>query len=221
MPACPDNEQKLLCGILQQPLAYAPGTVWNYNTYDSYLVSGFFTQLTGTDLAGYAAEHLFSPIGMSVDPDSDWLNFPSVDYTFGGGLFNVTTRDLGRLGMLMLYDGNWAGEQLISRDWITTSTTPQGPGLIAAFDFNNEPLDTPAPVNLEYGMQWWTTTGVMTGPAALTARGLGGQFMQIYKDKELIVLITSDADSYTETLPYRSSQINSFIMGRILDRMTD
>lgn len=103
----------------------------------------------------------------------------------------------------------------------TTSTTPQGPGLIAAFDFNNEPLDTPAPVNLEYGMQWWTTTGVMTGPAALTARGLGGQFMQIYKDKELIVLITSDADSYTETLPYRSSQINSFIMGRILDRMTD
>lgn len=218
---CPDNEHTLLCVILNQPLAHAPGTVWNYNTYDSYLISGFFTQLTGTDLAGYAAEHLFNPVGMSVTPDSDWLNFPSVDYTFGGGLLHITTRDLGRLGMLMLYDGHWAGEQLISRDWITMSTTPQGAGFIAAFGPDNEPLPTPVPINLEYGMQWWTTTGVMSGPKALTARGLGGQFMQIYKDKELIILITSDESSYPETLPYRSTQINDFIKTHILDRLTD
>lgn len=221
VPACPDNEHKMLCAILQQPLAFTPGTVWNYNTYDSYLISGFFTQLTGSSLVSYATEHLFDRIGMSVDPENDWANIPSANYTFGGGLLNITTRDLGRLGMLMLYDGIWAGEQLISRDWITMSTTPQGAGFIAAFGPDNEPLPTPVPINLEYGMQWWTTTGVMSGPKALTARGLGGQFMQIYKDKELIILITSDESSYPETLPYRSTQINEFITTHILDRLTD
>lgn len=221
VPACPNNEHKMLCAILQQPLAFTPGTVWNYNTYDSYLISGFFTQLTGRTLVSYATEHLFDRIGMSVNPDSDWANTPSANYTFGGGLLSITTRDLGRLGMLMLYNGNWAGEQLISRDWITVSTTPQGAGFIAAFGPDNEPLPTPVPINLEYGMQWWTTTGVMSGPSALTARGLGGQFMQIYKDKELIILVTSDTNSYTETLPYRSTQINEFITTHILDRMTN
>lgn len=219
LPAdCPLDSGIVACAILRQDLAYTPGTVWNYNTYDSYLVSTFFTLITGQSLNQYAVTNLFAPLGISTTT-SDWINLPAPT-TFGGGLLNIRTRDLGRLGMLMLYDGKWENEQLIAPDWIALSTTPQGNGLIATFDENGDP-GTPLPLNLEYGLQWWTTTGVMSGDRALTARGLGGQFMQIHKDKELIIIITCDEGSYQETLPYRSSQIEAFLKNRVVGALTD
>ncbi|MDO8268906.1 MAG: serine hydrolase domain-containing protein [Moraxellaceae bacterium] len=216
-PACPapPDSHFLACSILQQPLAYNPGTVWNYSTYDSYLISTFFTGITGHSLNQYAADNLFSHLGIAAD--TDWPNLPD-PITYGGGLLNIRSRDLAKLGMLMLYDGRWDTEQLISKEWLTQTTSAQGPGLIATFDAMGEPAAA-APLDLYYGMQWWTKTGVMTGDDALTARGHAGQFMQIFKDKGLIILITSDADSYPETLPVRSSQINSFLKTSILDKL--
>lgn len=214
-PACPFDSYVIACSILQQPLAYAPGTVWNYNTYDSYLISTFFTGITGHSLNQYASDNLFSRLGISAD--TEWPNLPD-PITFGGGLLQIRSRDLAKLGMLMLYDGRWENDQLIARDWLTLTTASQGPGLMATFDTTGEPAAA-APQELYYGMQWWTKTGIMTGDDSLTARGLGGQFMHIFKDKGLIILITSDADSYPETLPVRSTQINDFLKTNILDKL--
>lgn len=216
VPACPFDSNVLTCSIMNQPLAYTPGTVWNYSTYDSYLVSAFFTAITTRSLNQYAVDNLFTHLGMSTVA-ADWPNLPT-PLTFGGGLLHIRSRDLAKLGMLMLYDGRWETEQLISKDWVTLSTSAQGPGLMATFDAFGEPAEAAAQ-DLHYGMQWWTKTGVMTGEDALTARGLGGQLMHAFKDKELVILITCDIDSYTETLPFRSSQIGSFLKSGILDKL--
>ncbi len=42
---------------------------------------------------------------------------------WGGGMF-ICTRDHARFGYLFLRDGEWDGEQLISKDWIQRARTP-------------------------------------------------------------------------------------------------
>ncbi|MDF2445928.1 MAG: 6-aminohexanoate-dimer hydrolase [Moraxellaceae bacterium] len=218
-PACPTDAGILACSILNQPLAYAPGTTWNYNTYDTYLASAFFTGLTGQSLNQYAATHLFAPLGITFDVASDWPNVPD-PVTFGGGLLNIRSRDLARLGMLALYDGRWQDQQLIAKDWIDLTTTAQGTGRVALFDVDGNPraltADDPE-VDIPYGLQWWRMTGPgLGGTPSLSARGLGGQMMHIFKDKELIILITCDSN----VLSGREAAINDFLQTRILDKLT-
>ena len=123
--ACP-GFLDILCSILQQPLAYTPGTTWNYNTYDSYLVSAFFSKITGQSLSSYANDHLFTELGITLNPVSDWISLQS-PYTFGGGLLMIRSRDLAKLGMLMQYDGKWGDTQLISKEWLDLSLARKGP----------------------------------------------------------------------------------------------
>lgn len=218
-PNCPGGSEQILCGVLQKPLAYAPGTVWNYNTYDTYLASGLFSNLlpaavTERRLGTYADAHLFAPLGILADA-TDWWDLPSA-YTYGGGLLHITSRDLAKIGLLALYDGNWEGSQLIHPDWMTLALTAQGEGLVARFDDSGAPAGTTT-AYIPYGLQWWRVTGPgLGGMPSISARGLGGQMMHVYRDKELVVLITCD-DNFSDD---RSAEINAFLNSHVLERLT-
>lgn len=212
---CNSDDTVTLCSILRQTQTAAPGTVWNYNTMDSYLVSAFFNSLTGQVLGQYAATHLFAPLGISAD--TQWGAWPDTsNYTFGGGLLGIRSTDLAKLGMLMLYDGQWDGKQLIAKDWIDSSLAPIGIGLVTTYDSMGDPSGTSSS-DIRYGMQWWRKTGPgMEGLDAISARGLGGQQMHVFKDKGLIVLITCDSDDLTGP---RSAAINAFMQSRIISQL--
>ncbi|MDF3030928.1 MAG: beta-lactamase family protein [Moraxellaceae bacterium] len=213
-PDCsPSDDNRILCGVLHQDLAYTPGTVWNYNTYDSYLVSGFFRNLTGLRLDEYANQHLFTPLGI-VDPPT-WTGLPAA-YTFGGGLLRIRSRDLAKLGLLVQYNGQWEGTQLIDPAVLDLTLAPQGPGLVAAFDAGTGQPSGTVGTDIAYGLQWWRATGpAMGGLASISARGLGGQMLHIFRDKGLIVLITCDDDITSD----RETEINAFLKTHIVDRL--
>jgi CubicO group peptidase (beta-lactamase class C family) len=212
-PDCTNGD--ILCSVMHQPEAYPHGTVWNYNTYDPYLTSAFFTGITHSTLNAYANQYLFSPLGItSFDPANDWPDLSSGN-TFGGGLLFIRSRDLAKLGMLIQYDGRWDGQQLLSSDWLNTSLTEQGPGFAAAFDTTTDNPIAAVAQNIYYGMLWWTKTGNMVGPTSITARGLGGQMMHIFKSKGLIILITCDS-SFTYD---RAPEINAFLQTNILNKL--
>jgi CubicO group peptidase (beta-lactamase class C family) len=66
---------------------------------------------------------------------------------FGGGLF-INAYDMARFGLLTLHQGNWAGKQLISAEWIRRSRTP-------------------TPANPDYGfMNYFLNTGKKMLPSA-------------------------------------------------------
>lgn len=206
----------ILCSIVHQTSAYAPGTVWNYNTYDTYLASAFFTQITGSTLNAYANQYLFAPLGITFDPAEDWPDL-GLNYTYGGGLLRIRSRDLAKLGLLMLYDGRWENQQLLSPEWLSMALTEQGAGLAARFDSSGDPT-TAAAQDLHYGLQWWRRTGPgMSGPASISARGLGGQMMHIFKEHGLIIVITCDSDSIATD---RSPAIMSFLQTQIVSKLT-
>lgn len=224
-PACPKNGNatlaagdSVLCGVLQQPTAWTPGTVWNYNTYDTYLVSAFFQHLTGESLGAYAGTHLFTPMGISFDPATDWQEVPTPGtYTFGGAGLTLTTRDLGRIGLLALYNGEWNGTRLVSEEWMNLALAPQGDDQVAAFDGAGIPSGSTA-AYIPYGLQWWRVTGPgLGGLPSITARGLGGQNVHVFREKELVIVLTCD----DAQLSGRDTEIQDFLRVHILDQLAD
>lgn len=193
-PGCANNATVTLCTLLRRAQTYAPGTVWNYSTYDSYLAAAFFLGLTDTALHDYAGTHLFAPLGINY-VDGDWFSWPiNTDYTYGGALLKMTSRDMAKLGLLMLYGGRWEDEQILAADWLTLSTTPIGTGLVATFDGAGEPGGSISSL-LAYSMQWWNAEDFANEPdGTLNAHGLFGQLIHIDPAHGLVVVITHDAE---------------------------
>ena len=223
-PSCADDDTLTICSLLRKPLAHAPGSVWNYNTYDSYLLSAFFYRLTEYSLSDYARQFLLAPLGITLT-EEDWSYWPPTEsndrYTYGGGLSQYRTQDIARIGMLVLHRGRWDGQQLVAPEWFDLSLEPIGEGLVMQFDGSGDVLPEPVAADISYGMQWWTRTGPsFTGPDAITARGLGGQYLMIFPEHDLVVAATHDYE-LGETVPDRTSGFVSFLQSQVIDQIAD
>jgi CubicO group peptidase (beta-lactamase class C family) len=113
----------------------APGTVWAYNNSAVQTLSAVLESATGQAVNEYAEEMLFAPIGM--DHTSMATDRAGNTTTFAG--MESTCLDLARFGYLMLRDGSWNGEQIVSAEYSRTSTRQSSTDLNAA-----------------YGYLWWT-----------------------------------------------------------------
>lgn len=186
----------------------------------SWVLAAFFWHLTGVSLADYARQELLSPMGITLE-EEDWSQWPFPDdnnaYTFGGGLSRYRTRDLARIGLLTLYNGQWDGQQLVSPEWLALSTAPIGEGAVVRFDGAGVPsLSTE---DIRYGMQWWTRTGPsFSGPDALTARGLGGQYILVFPEQALVVVATHHF-SESDTPVDRTTGLVAFLQSQVIDQL--
>lgn len=220
-PACGAAPDRLFCSILQQQLAYAPGSTWNYSTYDSYLAAAFFRRLTGLSLHDYAATHLFSVLGMGEDATTWQTLAPLAGTTFGGGLLNIRSRDLARLGLLVLHNGQWEGSEVIAPGHMQAMLATQGAGLEAAFGDDDVPLDDAEPAFVGYGQQWWRRSGSLSeGLPVILARGLHGQRLYVVRAHNLVVVLTSNSNSADAAdRAARYAAIDQFVQQRILGRL--
>ena len=111
-----------------------PGTTWVYNNAAIQTLEAVISGATGEDLAEFAQERLFDPLGMT---DSGWArDLAGNPMTFMG--VQSTCRDMARFGLLALNEGNWNGEQIVSQDWMEQSTG-----------------DSSQELNSAYGWLWW------------------------------------------------------------------
>ncbi len=163
-----------VAAILARPLAAPPGTVWNYNTAASHLLSVILTEATGMSTLAFADAYLFDQLGIT---ERAWLI--TGGYQNGGHGLVVRTEDLAKLGQLSLNRGTWAGERVVSNFWVNTSTYP----------FVNN-LGVMGPLNqVHYGLLWWLDRG--TGHDIHFALGHGGQFVFCVPDLDLVVAVHS------------------------------
>ena len=73
----------------------------------------------GGDLEEFAQRFLFKPLGMTASVWSGGRPDKILGYSW-----NTTVREMARIGLLMLNDGVWNGERLLSREWIYRMTHP-------------------------------------------------------------------------------------------------
>ena len=99
----------------------------------------------------------------------------------------LSTRDMAKLGQLMLNEGEWNGQQLISKDWIkkTTSTVTPFETLVERYG----PAG-PDDIHMSYGYMWWLIDNYQNKAAyegAYSAIGYGGQYITIFPAIDLVI----------------------------------
>lgn len=154
------------------------GTKFHYATSQTVVLTVLMRAATGVSLSEYLTSRLWQPMG--AEADAAWVR--SRDGTeSGGGGFNATLRDYGRLGILLANDGAAGGRQIIPRDYLLDAT-----------DWRRQPdafMPQRATPFFGYGYQFWTFPGESRRFALL---GVYGQ--SIFVDPELkLVMVTTAA----------------------------
>jgi CubicO group peptidase (beta-lactamase class C family) len=102
-----------------------PGEYYLYSNWDFNALGTIFEQETGVDIYDAIDMHLARPLGMQ-----DW---DRARQQKTGNLsvsrhpayhMHFSTRDMARIGHLMLREGEWDGTQVIPRAWVNESTMP-------------------------------------------------------------------------------------------------
>ena len=143
-----------------------PGSVFEYSSADSMLLSGAVEQRTGKSAWLYAQEKLFDPIGMKT---AQWWRDPA-DNTLGYCCVDAPSREYAKFGLLFLRKGQWDGQQIVSEEWVDKAIAPS-----SAFE--------------GYGYQWWPVVpGSGLPDDTYSARGLNGQFIYVIPSLDLVVV---------------------------------
>ena len=99
--------------VLASEFAFFPGSRYQYNSINTFLLSAIVTHLTGKTVADYLKEKLFEPLGIYKyvwDESADGLSF-------GGWGLHTTTENLTKMGLFMLQKGVWNGRRLLDEAW--------------------------------------------------------------------------------------------------------
>jgi CubicO group peptidase (beta-lactamase class C family) len=133
------QSEDMLASVKDNELEYEPGTHWNYSSGDANLLSGIVRYTIDNDRQyhSFVYEKLFHPIGMLntvVETDASGL-FVASSYSYG------STRDWARFGLLFLNDGVFAGDTVLSKDWVEFMKTevPASDGKYAGTFWLEEP----------------------------------------------------------------------------------
>jgi CubicO group peptidase (beta-lactamase class C family) len=148
------------------------GQEFSYNTGALTLVSAIIRKAAGRPLDEFAREALFEPLGITGE---EWMRVKG-DADAGGGL-RLRPRDMAKIGQLILAGGRWNDRQVVSRDWIETSTAPK----------------IEATGGLFYGYLWWLGRSLLNGREIqwIMAAGRGLQTIRVVPELDLVVVITA------------------------------
>jgi CubicO group peptidase (beta-lactamase class C family) len=157
--------------VMNIPMHDAPGSIFNYCSGCSHVLSAVVQQSVGVNTREFANANLFIPLGITnYRWDTDAQGIP-----IGGWGLQLTPRDMAKLGYLYLHNGLWDGKQIVSSNWIAAATRTQ--------------VETGG--DWGYGYQWW----IDTAHKAYAARGRYGQLIYVVPDLDLIVVSTAAAES--------------------------
>jgi CubicO group peptidase (beta-lactamase class C family) len=104
----------------------------------------------------------------------------------------LSTRDMARIGLLMLRGGNWAGTQVASNAWIRRITS-----LVTPLNEMNPPGNRSLGTGNRwgYGIMWWVWDAPNSpGPfqGAFTGMGAGGQYITVLPGLDMVVAHKTD-----------------------------
>lgn len=156
---------------LHKKLVGEPGSIWNYSSGTSNLLSGYIRDKfkTHEDYLDFWYTQLIDKIGMhSMTLETDLAgNYVGSSYSW------ATARDWAKFGLLYLNKGNWNGEQLLNETWVEYTVQP-----VVGSDG-------------QYGAHFWLNAGGIYPDVPrdlFSANGFQGQHVFIIPSKDLVVV---------------------------------
>jgi len=157
--------------VIDKPMAFEPGQSFKYNSGASQLLSYIFRKATGKDIEEYAAQYLFSPLGIK---QYFWKRTPTGLADTEGGLY-LSATDLAKIYYVFLKDGNWNGKQIVTSEWVKASVSPS----------------ITVRQGVKYGYKWWLYAyDKDNSKYAWTGSGFGGQWPIIIPEYDIVAVFT-------------------------------
>ena len=160
------------------------GTYWLYNNWDFNMAGHILEKETGNNIYNLVGKTLARPLKMQ-----DWRRYRQLKTgdtkrsKYKAYHMWFSTRDMAKIGYLMLNNGSWNGKQIIPTEWVKTTTTivtsnaEAKKNKLQYYDFG-------------YGYLWWIwdiphNKGYYEG--AYTASGAFGQFITVIPKLDLVI----------------------------------
>lgn len=149
---------------------------FRYKSGDNALLGLILDRALGErTITQYMQERLWNPLGM--EHGGVW----GIDHPDGlertWCCLSISAWDLAKFGRLYLKKGEWNGIQLVSSDWIETSTTD------GAYEADEWPKDLNHIWNYKY--QWWL---ISQEDGDYSTLGKDGQYLYVNPGKNLIIV---------------------------------
>lgn len=193
------TESQWLRAILSDAPADEPGTVFHYNSLNTYLLSVIVRRISGESLSAFLQRRLFDPLGIT---DTFWERSGEGVEKGGWGLY-IRPEDMAKLGQLVMNGGLWQGKQLISQTYLTPATSAHAapPSQLGDFD---------------YGYHIWVGRKENT----FLFNGMLGQNVLGYRDSGILIATNAGADTdYQEGRFFEI--VNRYFGGAFPDSLPD
>lgn len=154
--------------MLERPIQYNPGKVFDYCGGNSEVVSAVLTRKTGSSALALARAELFAPLGIthvSWPTDSDGVSH-------GWGDLEMQPRDMAKLGYLWLHNGRWDTTQVVPATYLAEALTSH---------IGVQP-------GIDYGYGMWLYPG--HSPVDFEANGSGGQRITVIPSLDMVEVMT-------------------------------
>lgn len=171
-----------------------PGTEFYYSSANSHFLTALVYYITGEFPGVIAKREFFDPMGIEFDtlPQSvtytnwaqyteplsqTWRRDPNGIDCASFALY-LTARDMAKFGFLYLNQGKWEDQQLVSKEWVHTSTDDHETNIYGRYS---------------YGYQWYLT--YVDNEPAFLASGFGGQIIGVVPSLDLVVVLKYEAEN--------------------------
>ena len=158
--------------LLRRDREAAPGSNFAYDNLSANLLAVALEAATGQSASSFAEQAVFRPLGITAYEWEKGFNGHSLGFS---GL-RLRTRDMARLGELVLSAGAWSGNQIVPEAYARAAVMAQTSGGRS--------------VGLSYGYMWWVVPSA-TEPRTFLASGWGGQFIWVHPPLNLVIATAS------------------------------
>lgn len=181
--------------ILDLPLVAPPGTTFTYSTGNTHVLSAILQRVSGMSTCEFVHRHLLGPMHVAAE---HWGRDPR-GISSGGYNVYLTAREMAKIGLVLLHDGAWRGQQLVPSSFVAEMRQPRSV------------VDS----TYSYGELVWCRT--ISGHAVSFAWGWGGQFIYVIPDLDVVVVATENT---TDGHNNRELDLGPFIRDTLLPALT-
>ena len=174
------NVRKLL--LKKVDIEREPGKTFQYCNYNTSYLGLIIERVTNKTVSAYLQEELWSQI-MEYDALFS-IDSKKSGFEYMPSRLIARAVDYARFGRLFLHEGNWNGNQIISKDWVLESTRENKS---IPRDIYPDWLGGDNCNHTYYSYQWWGNTNC-DSTFQFAASGNLGQNIYVIPDKEIIIV---------------------------------
>lgn len=174
------SESRWSEAFFESPVTYAPGTDYNYNSMNTYILARIAVDRSGRSLTELVKEKILDPLNIT---NFFWERGPEGVEKGGWGVY-MSAESWAKLGYMMLSGGVFEGRRILSSEWVEEATRAHT-------------VAPPIVGNYNYGYQLWRSRDTDN----YLFNGMLGQNVWICPKNNLIVSLNSGNNELFQDSP--------------------